>query len=1421
MAADTTSLKRLQQLQRRFLAANLRSRSLRLTRPTRTGAIDLHTLLQATAPLRDTLLPRLGRPWDTPIKLLPCKPSTKHKQTIANHLGDLHRAARNDWMETGAKDLAVGWPLLEGCSADGTWLRGPLLLYPAELDTSSSTAGLSHWTLTLTGPPELNEGLATALWRTHRIGLTLDALLQGDQDGILAMDADSWRDLHHSLRDLGLGSPGDGPLPPLSPWQTRTKQDRTQAPKGTFELHHQAAIGRFPRSGSSIILDYDQLLQDSAPSMGLAQALLDVDEDAPWALSTPLEDAATPQTDTTAWTHDARRWQVLPSDSSQDAVFNFLARDKAAALVVQGPPGTGKSQMITNLVASSIARGWRVLLVCQKRAALDVVADRLASLGIRRPVAVVHDVTRDRNAVCEAIALTLGQIRHDPGTDAATNPQQDAAQRAWDTSSVRLQAHLDEAQRAWTLLATPHHDRPALATLQQRALDDDGRPLPDLKALADVTETQALGWLPRLAALAHDSTAIAAPHPLYHRTWWGHMAQSDLDTAFDTLDQIRSALLTLQSTPGHLTPKQALDQNTAWALADDLLNLLSQQDTDATDEFLLFWFWTGGQTRHGEWSQVMETLRHGRQTLVTTPSELVTTHRDTLQQWQDDLARLDALARRWYRFFLPEFWRLRTLPAQILERCKSLAHSPALVKVTDLCKHALGWHDFILKLPADNPVLRLGFTGTPNEIDDEIRSLQTQHDRVKALHQLHQTLQQYGGPYAQMPELDPTEEPTKTPFIRAALADRKRATTLSHLRELIDSARTEWDTNHLNKMEALASNGDLTQALELLDGLMGAKKEAELAWRLDKDMSDQPPPQWVQHFLKHWHPSSLKNQAADPITDATTALGRAWRQMACGKRSARQIERPLLDPGALDALGDALDTNRQASGLGIMAQYQHRLQALVTEGSKGRTLRKLEHEVSKRRNRATLRQLVERFWDHGLDRVRPAWFCSPDSVAALFPLQRDLFDLIIFDEASQCPVEAAVPALVRARRAIIAGDDQQMPPSHFFRANGDEEDDDDESTVLASRSLLALARVAFPDTTLRWHYRSQHEALMAFSNAAFYGDRLITAPRRQGVENPDIEGLGWVQVPGLWQEQRNTAEARRVVELIQTTLSSDDSGQAAPTIGVVTFNRKQAELIENLLQDAARNEPMRALMERNRRRPAVEQLFIRNLENVQGDERDVIIFSVGYGPNTQGAKVHARFGPLGQEGGEKRLNVAITRARRGIRVVCSFDPDTLQVANTRHPGPRLLKRYLQFVKAHHDGQQDTAQRLLTQAAELGGGQGVTGSHRAAAATHKHGQRVRQELAQALQAQGLRVQVGLGMGSQRLDLAVGLEGEEVWRLGIDCSEFLANPDPMARDIYTPRFWERLGWRVLRVSPAMWLHERQATLELCMRLCQQSA
>ena len=326
---------------------------------------------------------------------------------------------------------------------------------------------------------------------------------------------------------------------------------------------------------------------------------------------------------------------------------------------------------------------------------------------------------------------------------------------------------------------------------------------------------------------------------------------------------------------------------------------------------------------------------------------------------------------------------------------------------------------------------------------------------------------------------------------------------------------------------------------------------------------------------------------------------------------------------------------------------------------------------------------------------------TPDVTSQLLPLERAIFDLVIFDEASQMPVEYAVPSLFRAKTVLVSGDDKQMPPSTFFsgRLQSDETEWTDEEPLDDSANeqernlqeqawnrrelkdcpdLLNLGLAALPKTTLQIHYRSEYRELISYSNAAFYRNQLgvpVRHPDETVRKNKPIE---YIAVNGIYGDQQNADEARKVVETVaELWLPSE---RTVPSVGVVTFNLRQADLIEELLEERAEaDEAFRAAYRRELdRKDGGEDMsfFVKNVENVQGDERDYIVFSTTFGRTKVGA-FRRNFGALGQAGGERRLNVAVTRARRKVIIIGSMPIGEISDMLRTRRRPEVPRDYLQ------------------------------------------------------------------------------------------------------------------------------------------------
>lgn len=336
----------------------------------------------------------------------------------------------------------------------------------------------------------------------------------------------------------------------------------------------------------------------------------------------------------------------------------------------------------------------------------------------------------------------------------------------------------------------------------------------------------------------------------------------------------------------------------------------------------------------------------------------------------------------------------------------------------------------------------------------------------------------------------------------------------------------------------------------------------------------------------------------------------------------------------------------------------------------------IEREIDKERRHIPIRQLIKRA-GRALQAMKPCFMMGPHSVAQYLQPGELSFDLVIMDEASQLTPESAIGAIARAEQVVIVGDLKQLPPTNFFKKymNDDFEDDNEEDDPVAgdSESILELASVIYkPNRRLRWHYRSRHESLIAFSNAEFYGD-LIIFP--SATSESSSLGVKYRHVNnGIFEHRHNQVEAQRVVDAAVEHMTA----MSTESLGIVAMNISQQSLIQDLIEERRKTNPyVQSYIEA--RKNGLEPFFVKNLETVQGDERDVVLISFTYGRNSEGV-LHQRFGPINGDSGHRRLNVVFTRAKRRTEVFTSIDPDDIRIEPSSKWGLRALKGYLHYAK---------------------------------------------------------------------------------------------------------------------------------------------
>lgn len=454
----------------------------------------------------------------------------------------------------------------------------------------------------------------------------------------------------------------------------------------------------------------------------------------------------------------------------------------------------------------------------------------------------------------------------------------------------------------------------------------------------------------------------------------------------------------------------------------------------------------------------------------------------------------------------------------------------------------------------------------------------------------------------------------------------------------------------------------------------------------------------------------------------------------------------------------------------------------VSRGSEWGLLR---YEMQKKTRHLPLRELMSQA-SSAVMRLTPCLLMSPLSIAQYLPAETANFDVVIFDEASQIPVWDAIGAMARAKQVIMVGDPKQLPPTSFFDRAESDVDDTDVETELES-ILEECIGANLPTMKLSWHYRSRHESLIAFSNYRYYDGHLVTFP--SPVTNDRAVSLNHV-ANGQYERggaRTNKPEAKALVADLVGRMKSPGFRDSGLTIGVVTFNAEQQSLIEDLLDEERRKDPS---IETYFLETQLEPVFVKNLESVQGDERDIMYFSITYGPGIDGT-MPMNFGPMNQQGGERRLNVAITRARQELRVFGSFRPEQMDLSRTQAPGVRDLKHFLEFA--------DRGARAL--------GEAVAGS------VGDFESPFEKAVSNALTEKGWTLHPQVGVSAFRIDLGVvDPDAPGRYLAGVECDGATYHRSATARDRDKLReqVLRGLGWEILRIWSTDWWIDMPGTV-----------
>jgi predicted DNA-binding WGR domain protein len=552
-------------------------------------------------------------------------------------------------------------------------------------------------------------------------------------------------------------------------------------------------------------------------------------------------------------------------------------------------------------------------------------------------------------------------------------------------------------------------------------------------------------------------------------------------------------------------------------------------------------------------------------------------------------------------------------------------------------------------------------------------------------------------------------------------------------------------------------------------------------------------------------------------------LEKAVRQLDVSYPALQEINAKLIRAFVRQKFLHQLDLSGRPAGQ--LTEEQKRIKKNFTEGRKI-----LENEFGKSMRYKSIRDLAEKESGEVLKLPKPVWLMSPYSVSDSLPLDDEHFDVVIYDEASQITLEEGVPALYRSKQTIIVGDKKQMPPTDFFSSGSKDKDPDDleqsgaqdnEWLTDDADSLLAQGARKLTSTLLSWHYRSHYETLISFSNCAFYEGALLTIPdktihhqekTRIRISRPEEatfhadalsdRSISFHHLPDSVYERRgNPAEAVYIAWLVRELLRR----QTAESLGIVAFSQEQQRAIETALDKLAAEDAVFAQqLEEAYNRTANDQfvgLIIKNLENIQGDERDIIIISVCYGPDIR-RRMLMNFGPVNKKGGEKRLNVLFSRARKHMAVVSSIRYE--QITNEYNEGAGYLRRFLWYAELVSSGKMTMARTILD---------GLT-PHKNTGAEAVTPMIIRMQIKDQLTAMGYEVAGPIGQSDFKCSLAVKRNaGDEEYALAIliDDEDHYRNENLFEQYYQRPAILRDFGWKVLPVYAKDWLHQPNRVME----------
>ncbi|QES89652.1 DUF3320 domain-containing protein [Rhizosphaericola mali] len=988
--------------------------------------------------------------------------------------------------------------------------------------------------------------------------------------------------------------------------------------------------------------------------------------------------------------------------------------------ILHGPPGTGKSQTITNIIADALANGKKVLFVAAKKAALDVVHHRLESIGLSPFTLELHSNKSKKSDVLQQFERTLDVPKYQLNRDFVLEGGR-LDERKKELNKFVTQLH-HKNNIGWSIF-----DSLSFIEINEITFKNELKLSIDIDQLDEQQWNEWLDWLKPFSAVA---AKIGQPsqHPLKSVKLTAHRYESKSNLSTSIEEYIHCSQKASAVFQQYLLAEKditlfvpVISFIKANKIRPILFDFIFDKEKNRTLKF-----WLSENEKHAEIESHI--LSNFNKSILKFDSE------NWNFQWNQSK----------HAWFFPKWLKQRKIKAQLQGFAKIKLSSEQDI---DQIFTQLETYKAVLNNLSDTKYQQFGslynayFSSEKLNID----AIEKDLENIVKLQEL-----------LQLSNVADSESWIKHNFITENI-DKNIDAPLS-LSQKLEEAR-----NHLSTF--LYSIGDKDE-LEVINASL-PKLEDWINYNIFKFKADK--------LNLHWFIEKLEQGIFDTgnieIEFYKILHLNNFIQGINAKEILNRFDASVYE-SMIHQYKDLHKEFIEISKNKLIVQLSSNIPNFNQEAVQSSEIGILQKAIRSKGRGLSIRKLFDQI-PTLIPRLKPCMLMSPISVAQYFNVNQDHFDLVIFDEASQLPTSESISALARAKQAIIVGDPKQMPPTSFFASSKTDEDNyelEDLESILDDCLALSI-----PSNYLLRHYRSKHESLISFSNKHFYDSKLLTFPSPDDLN----QKVTFEFVKGFYDKGKtrtNIHEAEAIVNYIKTHLTTKNE----KSLGVVTFSQIQQNLIEDLLQKMFQENP---LLDEYAMQ-LVESIFIKNLENVQGDERDIILFSIGYGPDESG-KVSMNFGPLNRDGGWRRLNVAVTRARYEMKIFSSLIGDQIDLNRTKSEGVKGLKDFLNFAQKGNLPLKNLENTISNSS-------------------------LVDSIADSLQHKGLHIKKNIGTSNYKVDIGIihpNNEKEYVLGILLDGENYYHIHTTNDRELLAPGVLKSLGWDIFRIWSLDWIKNKE--------------